>query len=534
MGGVGHRDERSACGQSFVFWRWRERSAVGVQLCPATARLTRVLHAFYPANTTTLARWTETLTLPSDRVTFFNFLASHDGIGINPVRGILTDSEIDARVSRAVEHGGFVSYKQNTDKSASPYELNINYLDALANPNDSSESVVTPVNRFMTAQAIMLSLVGVPGIYFYSLFGSRGDRAGAETAGIPRRVNRQKLMRAELECELGDPDSLRAQVFARYTEQVRVRRAHRAFDPHAEQHIVGCDPRVFAILRVASDQRERVLCLHNVANQTVSVRLAKNADGESWLDLTNGRIYAPDVDDASVLTLQPYQTIWAIQQNGVVPKHEMTRTKTQINYDRLSRWYDLFAHASEKKYVDAGLRMLNIQEGESVLEIGFGTGHSIVALAQAVGKSGKVYGVDISEGMRRVAQARVNKARLAKRVVLEHGDAKTLSFAGNRFDAIFMSFTLELFDPTEIPVVLDECRRTLRRNGRLGIVALSRKEKPGRMVQLYEWIRARFPEYVDCHFIGVFELLTHSEFQMVEVTEKTIGGLPVAILLAKK
>ncbi len=103
----------------------------------------------------------------------FNFLASHDGIGLNPARGILSDDEIAALVNGVVAHGGRVSYKQNADGSRSPYELNINYFDALSDPN-GSEPIETQIDRFVVAHAIMLALSGMPGIYFHSLFGSRG------------------------------------------------------------------------------------------------------------------------------------------------------------------------------------------------------------------------------------------------------------------------------------------------------------------------------------------------------------------------
>lgn len=273
-----------------------------------------VLHAFRTGNASILSRWVQTLTLPSDQVAFFNFLASHDGIGVNPVRGILNDAEIDDLVTLTQEHGGLVSYKQNRDGSAIPYELNINYFDALSNPNNHAESMSTQVNRFITAQAIMLSLAGVPGIYFHSLFGSRGDRAAAETSGLSRRINRQKPTRDELERELAQPGSQRAQVFSRYSDLLRMRRTHRAFDPHADQHIVGWDERIFAVLRVASDQSERVLCLHNVANEVVSVHLGKNVDAESWKNLADSTTYTHDLNGVCSLTLLPYQTIWAMQQ----------------------------------------------------------------------------------------------------------------------------------------------------------------------------------------------------------------------------
>src|SRR5437588_7624959 len=168
-----------------------------------------VLHSIANGSAEALSRWASGLALPSDRVTFLNFLASHDGIGVNPVRGILGDAEIDALVQLAPAHGGYVSYKHNPDGTRSPYELNVSYFDALSDPA-ADEPLDRQVARFAVAHAIMLALPGMPGLYFHSLFGSRGDRAGAEASGIPRRVNRQKLVRPELERELDDPAPRRA------------------------------------------------------------------------------------------------------------------------------------------------------------------------------------------------------------------------------------------------------------------------------------------------------------------------------------
>lgn len=229
-----------------------------------------VLHSLATGNAEKLTRWAATLELPSERTTFFNFLASHDGIGMNPARGILSQAEIDALVARATAHGGFVSYKHNSDGSKSPYELNITYFDALSNPAaDEPEEV--QIKRFLVAHAIMFALVGVPGIYFHSLFGSRNDRAGAETSGIHRRINRQKLSRAELEAELADAGSLRAQVFAGLSGLLQQRRASRAFAPSARQRLLELDARVFAVVRESTDGTARMLCLHNVSNETVAL-----------------------------------------------------------------------------------------------------------------------------------------------------------------------------------------------------------------------------------------------------------------------
>ena len=214
----------------------------------------------------------------------------------------------------------------------------------------------------------------------------------------------------------------------------------------------------------------------------------------------------------------------------------VTRSKAAAKtaYDRMSTWYDLIAGSSERKFVEVGLQQLSVKEGEIVLEIGYGTGWSIVALARSVGPSGKVYGVDLSEGMFRIAGARVKEAGLSERVDLRCGDAANLPFEAGSFDAIFMSFTLELFDTPEIPTVLRECHRALRSSGRMGVVAMSKKAEAGLAVRLYEWTHTRVPNYVDCRPIFVQRMLEDAGFQIVRKTEMSMWGLPVECVMAKK
>jgi ubiquinone/menaquinone biosynthesis C-methylase UbiE len=209
-----------------------------------------------------------------------------------------------------------------------------------------------------------------------------------------------------------------------------------------------------------------------------------------------------------------------------------SKESARAAYDRLSKWYDLLAGSSEKKFADAGLRKLNVQAGEKVLEIGYGTGGSLVTLAQHAGNTGQVYGVDLSEGMFQIAQNKLEKNGMANRVVLQCSDAAQLPFPDNFFDAIFMSFVLELFDTPELPLVLNECKRVLHSNGRIGVVALSKKNNLP--VRLYEWFHMRFPAYVDCRPIFVKRTIEDAGFQIVDATEMIMWGLPVEIIVAQK
>jgi ubiquinone/menaquinone biosynthesis C-methylase UbiE len=209
------------------------------------------------------------------------------------------------------------------------------------------------------------------------------------------------------------------------------------------------------------------------------------------------------------------------------------RTKRQArdHYHRLSRWYDLFVGASEKKYRDLGLQRLKARPGERILEIGCGTGQAILSLAAAVGPTGLVCGLDLAAGMLAVSRARVGRASLADRVALQQGDAAGLPYAAGSFDAIFISFTLELFDTPEIPLVLQQCRTVLRPDGRLVLVTLAKQ--PGTAVTIYEWLHDRLPVWVDCRPIYARAALREAGFQIAAVANLSMWGLPVEIVLAK-
>jgi len=274
------------------------------------------LHTFHTGDARILSDWAKTLTLPSDKTTFFNFLASHDGIGLNPARGILSNIDIDSLVNKVIEHGGLISYKHNADGTQSPYEMNINYFDALSNPNSLLEAASSPpgtppraehesldlqVNRFVAAQAIMLALIGVPGIYFHSLFGSRGWPEGVKQTSRNRTINREKCQLDQLQNELADEKTLRSKVFTKYRQLLTIRSNTLAFHPHGTQNILDLHPAVFAVERISPDVKSRAMCLHNVSAQAINFTTIH----ETGTDLFTGQSA-----QISNITLEPYQILW--------------------------------------------------------------------------------------------------------------------------------------------------------------------------------------------------------------------------------
>ena len=233
------------------------------------------LHALLSGDASYLTAWAAGLEddLPTSQTNFYNFLASHDGIGVRPVEGILPADEVEMMAEQVKAHGGHVSYKTNSDGSESPYELNISYFDALS-AAEGEEPLELQVARFINSQAIMLALRGVPAIYIHSLFGSRNYYDGVKDSGRYRSINREKFQRAELEAALDDPASLRARVFTAYSQLLAIRKQHAAFNPHGSQRVLQLHPALFTLIRTAPQGEESLFCLHNVANKTVTVQVA--------------------------------------------------------------------------------------------------------------------------------------------------------------------------------------------------------------------------------------------------------------------
>lgn len=218
-----------------------------------------------------LRDWVNTLQTPSDHTTFFNFTASHDGIGVRPVEGMLSADELAVLVSITENRGGKVSYRTGVDGTKTPYELNITYVDAIINPQDAHD---LQVKKFMVSQAVMLSLAGVPAVYIHSLLGSRNNIAGRERTGQNRTVNRAKLDVTRLASELDTPHTLRHDIFVAYANLLQKRRGLSAFHPNAPQTAldIGNDA-VFALMR--GDGEARILAIYNLTDtpQTLSEAL---------------------------------------------------------------------------------------------------------------------------------------------------------------------------------------------------------------------------------------------------------------------
>lgn len=277
-----------------------------------------VLHAFHHEKTKVLTRWVKTLNTPTKQTHFFNFLASHDGIGLTPAKGWISEVEIELLCERVKALGGFVSYKDNSDSSRSPYELNINFLDALGDPSKPSENVSKIAERFLASQSILLALKGLPGIYYHSLLGSRGWHAGVKETGRNRSINRQKLNYAALTRELSLEGSLRERVFSAYLDMLKARsfQSANAFSPQTPQTVLNVDERVFCLIRADENHPYRVLCITSVTDNIIHLDLEEELLKNKFL-IDSQAIFSQNATfhwkgNALHLELGPYGILWLL------------------------------------------------------------------------------------------------------------------------------------------------------------------------------------------------------------------------------
>ncbi|MDU1651497.1 sugar phosphorylase [Leclercia adecarboxylata] len=260
-----------------------------------------VLHAVHCQDVRALCQWASSLKLPSMKTTWFNFLASHDGIGLNPLRGILPESEILSLVEKLQQEGALVNWKNNPDGTRSPYEINVTYLDALsAKESEDNERIA----RFILAHAVLLSFPGVPAVYIQSILGSRNDYDGVERLGYNRAINRKKYRAGEIDAELEDNKSLRHSIYHRLTQLITIRRTEKAFHPDSQTIFETSGTHVFKIIRTA-DNGERITALFNFSNHQQNI----HSDIETGRELIAGE----DIR-STTLSLNPWQVMW-IKEN---------------------------------------------------------------------------------------------------------------------------------------------------------------------------------------------------------------------------
>jgi sucrose phosphorylase len=255
-----------------------------------------LLYTMMQGDSTQLTRWARTLRLPSPDTTFFNFTASHDGIGVTALRSMVPPDQFEQVIEFAKARGARVNYRTVPGADPVPYELNVVYGDATGGPE-----------QFIATQAIALALQGVPAVYFNSLIGAENWNEGVEQLGYNRAINRQKFDYGALSRDLDDPGTARHQVYHAYTRLLAARRNEPLFSPQAQQEVLQIDPRVFAVVRF--DGTGRLLALTNVSPRTVSLDATRLRDALGKNEVED--ILSPgSIRMDSPLALPAYGTAW--------------------------------------------------------------------------------------------------------------------------------------------------------------------------------------------------------------------------------
>ncbi|MBT8429906.1 MAG: sugar phosphorylase, partial [Gammaproteobacteria bacterium] len=221
-----------------------------------------LLHALFAGTSTYLNAWAKGLEAfeQPPGCTYLNFTASHDGVGLRPLEGLVPADMVDAMLNTMRERGGYISTKSNSDGTESPYELNISYFDAFREVEGDNR---WHIPMFMVSQIISLSFKGIPAVYLHCLTATPNDTLGVERTGMTRAVNRRKWDMAELDSLICNLESETGQVFVLYSRLLQLRRQQPAFHPDAPQNIYELDERVFCFERVSLNSKQRILVLAN-------------------------------------------------------------------------------------------------------------------------------------------------------------------------------------------------------------------------------------------------------------------------------
>ncbi len=269
-----------------------------------------LLDAFLNEDAGPLSAWLPEVCETPPGTTFFNFTASHDGVGVRPLEGLVSPERIDKLVDAVRQRGGAVSMRKQPDGSESPYELNISYLSALGDPENPDPQ--SHAARFLATQAIMLALRGIPGIYFHSLVGTPNDVDGWKQSGIPRRINRRRYNQGELQEILSDPNGIQAMVLEGYRRLLAIRRKQPAFHPEAlQQPLSFSDSGVFGFLRRSLDDQQQIVVMANVTSTSREVDLSQITDATLSHDLFSQQT----IVDQHRFLLEPFQVVWLVNQS---------------------------------------------------------------------------------------------------------------------------------------------------------------------------------------------------------------------------
>lgn len=266
-----------------------------------------LIHALLTGTSEHLKQWQMSMPPAQTGTFYFNFLASHDGIGLRPVKGLLSERETDELINTLQSFGARVSWRSAENEKNEPYEINITLFDALQGTVDGPDRF--QIARFICAHAIMFSLEGVPGLYVHSLLGTQNDYDYLELTNHNRNINRHKWQYQDIKEHLDTPSSHHAKVYQALNDLLKIRIKQNAFHPNAVQYTLHLGNNIFAFWRQSINRDQSIFCIHNISDQVIE--LPKSSvnliDLDEWSDLISGKVYT---NDTTIIHLQPYQFVW--------------------------------------------------------------------------------------------------------------------------------------------------------------------------------------------------------------------------------
>jgi len=272
-----------------------------------------VLHALNRGTAIYLTEWAASLSQLHEHCTYLNFTASHDGIGLRALEGILPPHEIEGLIESMHRFGGFVSMKANPDGEDSPYEINISLFDAMQGTRRGTDQ--WQIDRFICSQAIMLAMQGIPAFYIHSMLATPNDLHGVELSGRTRSINRKKWDYPELQSLLTSHNTPNHEVFNELKRIIKIRRNEPCFHPENGQEVIEVNRGIFAILRTQNTSNRKLLALYNVTAVPQQITISGKpelSDNADWHDL----ITSSDITTIlPLISLQPYQVMWLIDKN---------------------------------------------------------------------------------------------------------------------------------------------------------------------------------------------------------------------------
>ncbi len=255
-----------------------------------------------------ISNWSKSMPPARNGNTYLNFLASHDGIGMRPIEGILNELQSNKMFSRIKKNKGKFSYRKIQGKGKKIYEANITLFDLLSR-TDYDKKGTYKIKRFLAAHAIMFSLEGIPGIYFNSLFGTSNDISKFKISKKNRDLNRHKWDLFNLQKKLGKKNSKESIVFSEIMKLLKIRKNQEAFHPNATQYTLDLGKKIYGLWRQSKDKRQSIFSVTNITSESVEfnlnrLNLIKN---ETWRDLINPKT---KINGKNSIRLKPFETLW--------------------------------------------------------------------------------------------------------------------------------------------------------------------------------------------------------------------------------